>query len=204
MYIPQHFSVSPEQEQEFLHNIRVADFITSTDKGLFATFLPIFFDVENSTFIAHVARNNDHWRLEGKPSILIAHDLNHYVSPSWYESKNEHGKVVPTWNYLTAHIHGTFKSHQNSEWLDSAVRRLTKIHESTRSAPWSVDDTPADFYGGQLKAIVGIEFVVSSIEMKAKLSQNRPSHDIDSVLKHLEGESQNKAAKNIMKFRPSS
>ena len=112
-----------------------------------------------------------------------------YVSPSWYPSKAEHGRVVPTWNYLTAQVYGRLVVHEDAEWLRALVTRLTDAprgpaHRSARGR-WSVTDAPATFLDGQLRAIVGVELVISRIEAKAKLSQNRPAADQAGVLAGL-------------------
>ena len=164
--------------------------ITATDRGLYATFLPLIYDEsvgDSGALLGHVARKNDHWRLEPiGDSMVIAHGPDGYISPSWYASKREHGKVVPTWNYLTAHIHGPLVIHDDVGWLEKLVRRLTDRQEADRSQPWSVDDAPRDYTESQLRAIVGIELRISRVEAKAKLGQNRSSADIDGVIEGLQ------------------
>ncbi len=108
-----------------------------------------------------------------------------YISPGWYASKAEHGRVVPTWNYVTAHVYGELVVHDDPGWTEDLVRRLTVKHESAREHPWSVDDAPRGYIEGQLRAIVGIELAITRIEAKAKLSQNRPAADIDGVIAGL-------------------
>jgi transcriptional regulator len=114
-----------------------------------------------------------------------------YVSPSWYAAKAEHGRVVPTWNYVTAHVYGQLVVHDDPAWVEDVVRRLTAKHETARTespgqAPaWSVDDAPRKFIEGQLRAIVGLELRITRIEAKAKLSQNRPETDIAGVVAGL-------------------
>lgn len=105
-----------------------------------------------------------------------------YVSPSWYASTREHGRAVPTWDYVTVHLHGTATVHRDREWLLAHVRTLTEAHEKDRSPTWSVDDAPADFIDAMLGGIVGIELHVTRIEGKAKLSQNRPGADVEGVV----------------------
>ena len=113
MYLPRHFAADDDQTREFLVGIRVADLITPTGGGLFATFLPLIYDEsagEHGALLGHVARKNAHWRLEpAGESMVIAHGPDAYITPGWYQSKREHGRVVPTWNYLTAHIHGELR-----------------------------------------------------------------------------------------------
>jgi len=120
-------------------------------------------------------------------ALVIVRGPDAYVSPSWYASKAEHGRVVPTWNYVTAHVYGQLVIHDDPDWVGVLVRRLTDRHEADSPRPWSVDDAPASFIAGQLRAIVGVELVISRVDAKAKLSQNRPAADIDGVITGLEG-----------------
>lgn len=189
MYLPKHFKADECETRELLEGIRAADLITATDAGLFATFLPLLYDRtagEFGSLLGHVARKNDHWRLQPVgESMVIAHGPEGYISPGWYESKREHGRVVPTWNYLAAHVHGELVVHDDPTWLEALVRRLTDRHEAGRPAPWSVDDAPRDYIEGQLRAIVGVELRITRIEAKAKLGQNRSPADIDGVIEGL-------------------
>jgi transcriptional regulator len=189
MYLPKHFRADERETHELLAGIQAADLITSTRDGLFATFLPLIHERaigEFGSLFGHVARKNDHWRLQQVgESMVIAHGPEGYISPAWYESKREHGKVVPTWNYLTAHVHGDLVVHDDPVWLEALVRRLTDRHESQRPEPWSVDDAPRDYIDNQLRAIVGVELRITKVEAKAKLGQNRSSADIDGVIAGL-------------------
>jgi len=189
MYVPAHFAADQEIVVEFLTNLGAADLITVTDNGMDATFLPLLFDPsrgEHGALLGHVARNNEQWK---RPAIgealVIAHGVNGYVSPSYYAAKAEHGRVVPTWNYLTLHVHGTLVVHDDPEWVRSLVERLTEKHEAGREHPWAVSDAPADYIAGQLRAIVGIEVQIKRVEAKAKFSQNRSAADVDGVVAGL-------------------
>jgi len=134
----------------------------------------------------HLARNNDQWKLDAAgESLAIVRGPNAYITPGWYASKVEHGRVVPTWNYVTAHVYGQLIVHDDAEWTENLVRRLTTKHEAYRDHPWSVDDAPRAFIEGQLRAIVGIELLITRIEAKAKLSQNRPPADVAGVIEGL-------------------
>jgi transcriptional regulator len=117
-------------------------------------------------------------------------------------SKAEHGRVVPTWNYLTAHVYGRLVVHDDPIWVGALVRRLTDKHETHSAQPWSVDDAPAHFIAGQLRAIVGVELVISRIEAKAKLSQNRPVADIDGVVAGLQARGETASADAVRKSQP--
>jgi transcriptional regulator len=151
--------------------------------------LPFVFDPdagEHGALLGHVARNNPQWREPAAgESLVIVRATDAYVSPSWYASKAEHGRVVPTWNYVTAHVYGRLVVHDDPEWVEALVRRLTDQREAALPHPWSVDDAPAAFVAGQLRAIVGLELQITRIEAKAKLSQNRPAADVDGVVAGL-------------------
>ncbi|MGJ6125786.1 FMN-binding negative transcriptional regulator [Mycolicibacterium sp. Y3] len=186
MYVPAHFAPDDDAVRELLTHHGAADLITATPEGLVATMLPFIYDAEHRTLLGHLARNNPQWQLPvlGE-AMVIVRGADSYISPSWYPSKAEHGRVVPTWNYLTAHVYGTVTIHDDPVWLDALVRRLTDKHEANRPRPWSVDDAPEKFLTGQLRAIVGVEINISRIEAKFKLSQNRPAADIDGVINGL-------------------
>lgn len=189
MYTPPHFAVDEADAKAFLSRIEAADLVTVTEQGLVATFLPFVYAPERSeagSLIGHVARKNEQWKLApAGQALVIAHGLDAYISPSWYPSKAEHGRVVPTWNYTTAHVYGELVVHDDPVWLDDMVRQLTERHEADRSHPWSVDDAPPDFREGQLRAIVGLEVVIERVEVKFKMSQNQKDANIDGVVAGL-------------------
>ena len=189
MYIPAHFAPDDETVGELLRNHGAADLVTLTEQGLVATMLPFIYlpEVgEHGALYGHVARNNDQWKLPAVgDGLAIVRGPDAYVSPTWYASKAEHGRVVPTWNYVTAHVYGQFVVHDDPVWTERLVRRLTAKHEAANAHPWSVDDAPRAFIEGQLRAIVGIEVAISRIEAKAKLSQNRPAADVAGVIAGL-------------------
>ena len=201
MYTPAHFAVDDNAARQFVAEIVTGDLVTMTDDGMIATFLPLLHDANGSPFgslVGHVARTNDQWRRPPQgEALVIARGPDAYVSPSWYASKAEHGRVVPTWNYATAHVYGEIVVHDDVEWLEALVRRLSDRHEQGRVQPWSVDDAPPAFVAGQLRAIVGLELVISRIEVKVKMSQNRPSADIDGVVAGLAADG-NAAASDLV------
>ncbi|HEY3716875.1 MAG TPA: FMN-binding negative transcriptional regulator [Jatrophihabitantaceae bacterium] len=185
MYVPAHFAASDEDVASLLDGAHVVDLISPTADGLIATPLPML--LEGPSLVGHVARNNPHWRAAvAGESMVIAHGPDTYVSPSWYATKREHGRVVPTWNYLTAHVYGELVVHDDVEWLRALVTRLTQRHELDRPQPWSIGDAPEAFIEGQLRAIVGVELRIVRIEAKAKLSQNRPEADRAGVIAGLD------------------
>ncbi|HEY8818854.1 MAG TPA: FMN-binding negative transcriptional regulator, partial [Candidatus Limnocylindrales bacterium] len=133
------------------------------------------------------ARNNGQWRVPAiGEALVIVQGPDAYISPAWYTTKREHGRVVPTWNYVTAHVHGRLEIHDDPDWVEANVRRLTAKYEATRAEPWSVDDAPETYIAGQLKAIVGVEIVIDRVEGKVKLSQNRSDADITGAIEGLE------------------
>ena len=206
VYTPSHFAADEAAALELLEQVGAADLVTATADGLVATFLPLVFDPargEHGSLLGHVARNNDQWQRPAVgPAMVIAHGPDAYISPSWYASKAEHGRVVPTWNYATVHVYGQLVVHDDPEWVDALVRRLTVRQEHGREHPWSVDDAPVAFHAGQLRAIVGVELVVDRIEAKFKLSQNRPEADIDGVVAGLRAEGDEGSAGLVQRFRP--
>ena len=190
MYVPAHFAMGDAAVTELLANHGAADLVTATPDGLVATMLPFVHDPdagEHGALLGHVARNNDQWRraVIGE-ALVIVRSTDAYVSPGWYASKAEHGRVVPTWNYVTAHVYGELVVHDDPAWVEAIVRRLTAKHEASLPHPWSVDDAPPAFVAGQLRAIVGVELRISRLEAKAKLSQNRPAADVAGVIAGLE------------------
>ena len=205
MYTPAHFAVDEDSARAFLSAIEAADLVTVTEQGLVATFLPFVFAPERGevgSLIGHVARKNDQWKLVPiGQALVIAHGLDAYVSPSWYPSKAEHGRVVPTWNYTTAHVYGDLVVHDDPAWLDDMVRQLTTRHEAGRSDPWSVDDAPPDFREGQLRAIVGLEVVIARVEVKFKMSQNQKDANVDGVVAGLSADGREDVATLVDSLR---
>jgi transcriptional regulator len=195
MYIPAHFAPDAALVDELLRNHGAADLVTVTEQGLVATHLPFIYvppgdpktASPHGSLHGHLARNNDQWKrgAAGESLAIVRGPGDAYITPGWYASKVEHGRVVPTWNYVTAHVYGRFVVHDDPVWTEDLVRRLTTKHEAYRDHPWSVDDAPRPFIEGQLRAIVGIELEITRIEAKAKLSQNRPPADVEGVIAGL-------------------
>ena len=189
MYVPAHFTADDEAVHELLANHGAADLVTMTTEGLVATMLPFVYDRSRGALLGHLARNNDHWRRTViGDALVIMRGPDAYVSPAWYASKREHGRVVPTWNYITAHVYGRLVIHDEPEWVERNVRALSTKHEDGRVPAWGVDDAPAEYISGQLRAIVGVELVISRIDAKFKLSQNRSAEDVEGVVGGLEAE----------------
>lgn len=203
MYVPTHFAPTDDDVRELLRNPGAADLVTAGPDGPEATLLPFVHDPDRGALLGHFARNNDHWqRADGLPGLVIVRGPDSYVTPSWYASKAEHGRVVPTWNYVTAHVRGTVTVHDDVEWVEQVVRRLTELHEAGRPAPWGVDDAPEKYLRGQLRAIVGVEVRIERIDAKLKLSQNRPAADVDGVIAGLESAGDTAGARAVAAHRP--
>lgn len=206
MYIPAHFEASPDAIQDLLARPAAANLVTMTSRGLVATLLPLLFEPsigEHGALHGHLARNNTQWsEAPIGEALAIIQGADAYVSPSWYASKAEHGRVVPTWNYSTVHVYGTLVIHDDPAWLGSHVRRLSGLHEAGFERPWSVDDAPERFITGQLRAIVGVELLITRIEAKTKLSQNRNEADIDGVVAGLSARGQAECAADVDRARP--
>jgi transcriptional regulator len=186
MYVPAAFTARDDDVQQLLAHHGAADLVTAGPDGPEATMLPFVHDPGRGALLGHFARGNDHWRrVDGQRCLVMVRGPDSYISPSWYASKAEHGRVVPTWNYVTAHVHGTAVVHDDADWLADVVRRLTDLHETGRPDPWSVDDAPERFVRGQLRAIVGVEVRIDRVDAKFKLSQNRPAADVDGVVARL-------------------
>jgi transcriptional regulator len=195
MYVPAHFKPDDAEVLALLGSGRAANLITATSDGLLATMLPLVYDGPEAradvgswgALLGHVARNNGQWKTPaiGQAMVILA-GPDAYISPAWYATKQEHGRVVPTWNYITAHVYGRLVIHDDPAWVEANVRRLTDHHEGARAEPWSVDDAPEPYVAGQLKAIVGIEILIDRVEGKWKLSQNRSDADIASTIEGLE------------------
>lgn len=178
LYVPHVNVMASDDVRPFVSAIGTAQLVTvGTDGAPDATFLPVLW--EGDSLVGHVARANAHWRrmVEGAPALAIVTGPDTYVSPSWYATKVEHGRVVPTWNYSVVHLRGRLCVHDDPDWVRALVTRLTDHHEQPRAEPWQVTDAPEDYVAKNLRPIVGVEVVVEQVEAKAKLSQNRSGKD---------------------------
>ena len=160
---------------------RLATLVTATANGLVGTPLPLMIDPAEGpygTLYGHVAKANEQWRLAPTGDALaIFMGPDAYVTPSWYASKREHGKVVPTWNYVAIHAYGPAEFFEDADRLLDVVTRLTNHHEAKRAEQWAVSDAPAPFIASQLKGIVGLRMPITRLDGKRKLSQNRAEPD---------------------------
>jgi len=191
MYQPPHFR---EDRTEVLHALMrehcFATLVTLGPDGLNANHIPMEIDPEPTPFGAlrgHLARGNPQWREFSSevPALAIFTGPQAYITPSWYATKNETGRVVPTWNYMVVHAYGSLRTFDDAGRLKSLVTTLTERQETGMAEPWRVDDAPADFIERQLKGIVGIEFAIERLEGKWKISQNRDAADRAGVVDRL-------------------
>jgi transcriptional regulator len=194
MYLPRHFD---ESRVDVLHGLIHAHplgaLVTLTAGGLDANHIPFEVDPEPAPFgtlRGHVARANPVWRdlTPDVEALVIFQGPDIYVSPAWYPTKQETGKVVPTWNYAVVHAHGRPRFIDDREWLRVFVTALTNRHESGRPDPWQVTDAPADYVESMLGAIVGLEIPITRLVGKWKMSQNRPAQDRGGVVDGLRRE----------------
>jgi transcriptional regulator len=194
MYIPSSFS---EDDLSTLHAFMEANpfasLITAIGgaSNLYATHLPLVLDRSrgsHGTLLGHIARANPHARqlVDGPHEALVVLAGPHaYITPMWYPTKAEHGRVVPTWDYVAVHVHGEVILREDAEFLRPHLEALTNAHEGNRSDRWHVSDAPKEFITQQMRAIVGVEIQIERIEGKWKMSQNRSVADIDGVVAGL-------------------
>jgi transcriptional regulator len=182
----------PEILRGLIRSARLAILVSNGPDGVpDVTHLPLLLVEEEGTaearIIGHVARGNPHWRrlAAAGRALAVFPGVEAYVSPNWYASKAEHGKVVPTWNYEAVHAEGPVEIVEDAARLHGFVSLLTAAHEASQPRPWSVEDAPASFVAGQLRGIVGVSLRVERLVGKRKLSQNRPPADRDGAVAGL-------------------
>lgn len=191
MYQPPHFREDRLDVQHALIRAHpLGLLVTSGKTGLMANPIPFVLDAAASplgTLRAHLSRANPQWRDfdPAQEALVVFQGTETYITPSWYEAKREHGKVVPTWNYAIVQAYGPMRIMDDPAWLLKQVATMTSIQEAARPEPWAVGDAPADFLAAQLKGIVGVEIEITRIEGKWKVSQNRPEADRKGVVAGL-------------------
>ncbi|SDB64898.1 FMN-binding negative transcriptional regulator [Pseudomonas sp. NFACC13-1] len=187
MYNPKAFAVEDlPQLHQMMGDCRLAVLVTHGEHGVQASHLPLLLDTQqgpNGTLYGHMARANPQWRdlQAGAEALVIFAGAEAYVSPGFYPSKAEHGKVVPTWNYVAVHAYGSAEVFSDAQRLRNLVGALTDRHETAREQPWKIDDAPPEYIDSMLKAIVGFALPVQRLEGKRKLSQNRSPADVAGV-----------------------
>lgn len=190
-YIPKPFEVT---DVGALHGLirrhPLGALVTLTDGGLDANHIPFLVSPDPAPFgtlHGHVARANPVWR-ESRPvsgALVVFQGEERYISPSWYPTKEETQKVVPTWNYVVVHAHGPVRFVDDAAWLRSHLEALTREHESPRETPWAVIDAPADYVDSMITALIGVEIPIGRLSGKWKVSQNRPARDRQGVVEGL-------------------
>jgi len=217
MYQPSHFRVD---DTAALHALMrehpLATLVVPTADGVEINHLPLHLDEQAGMLVGHVARANPVWKMQPTgPVVAVFQGPQAYITPSWYATKREHGKVVPTWNYAVVHAHGTPRwigadTPDGDAWLHALVQRLTDHHEAAHrervaaqghvAAPaWAVDDAPADYLATMRRAIVGLELPIARLEGKFKLSQNRPATDRDGVIAGLRERGEAESAGDVLR-----
>jgi len=194
MYVPRFNALDDlDAIRAMVRGVGAAELVTVGADGYpAATRLPVLWDEGEGRLVFHLARANPQWRDvpvdEDVPALAVVTDAEAYVSPAWYATKAEHGRVVPTWNYSAVQFTGRLRRHEDPVWLRNAVSMLTRQHEALRPDPWTVTDAPPAYIEKQLRAIVGLELTVERVEAKAKLSQNRSAEDRSGVIAGLRTE----------------
>ena len=192
MYNPPHFQEQrPEVLQQLIREHSLAALVTLGPEGLIANHVPLVLDPAAGplgTLRGHLSRVNPPWRdsLPEVSALAIFQGPAAYITPSWYPTKAQSGKVVPTYNYMVVHAHGPLHTYDDPRLLERNVRDLTDLHEARFAQPWSVDDAPADYVQGLLRGIIGIEIPIARLEGKWKLSQNRPVEDRQGAIDGLQ------------------
>jgi len=211
MYIPEVFR---EEDRDaiaaMIHSCPLATLVTHSADGLFATPLPMIYaasEGEHGVLYGHIARANPQWKEPAnavgpaEDALVLFQGPNAYITPAWYATKAETGKVVPTWNYIAVHAYGPVEFYHHPEDLLGIVTKLTRQHEAGRPQPWSVSDAPADYIQSQLRSIVGLRIPIRRIEAKKKLSQNQPAANRAGV-KHGLSQSPSEQDRHIAKIIP--
>ena len=192
MYLPKHFEERDAGRlRGLIQRYPLGALVTATESGLDANHIPFLFADTGSaagTLHGHIARANPLWRevVGDAPALVIFQGPDSFISPSWYPSKRENARVVPTWNYAVVHAHGVLRCVDDPAWVRSHVEALTREHEGKRDVPWAVNDAPADFIEKMVAAVVGIEISITRLVGKWKVSQNRSTSDRVAVVEALE------------------
>lgn len=216
MYQPSHFRVD---DTAALHALMrehpLATLVVPTADGADINHLPLHLDADRGVLVGHVARANPVWQMAPTgPAVAVFQGPQAYITPNWYATKREHGKVVPTWNYAVVHVHGTPRwitadTPDGEAWLHALLHKLTDHHEAAHRervaaqghqapAAWGVDDAPADYLATMRRAIVGFELPIDRLEGKFKLSQNRPAVDRDGVIAGLRERGEADSAEGVL------
>jgi transcriptional regulator len=206
MYVPAHFKSNDiERMHALIHACPLGTLVTQGPGGLTANHVPFELDRAANLLRCHVARANPVWSdaLAGADeALVIFRGADAYISPSWYASKAETHRVVPTWNYIAVHVHGTIAIRDDATWLRGLLARLTRRFEATQAQPWKMTDAPADYIDAMLDEIVGIEIPIGRLDGKWKMSQNRSEADRIGVSEGLKGIGADAVADEVLRSKP--
>jgi transcriptional regulator len=200
MYIPEKFRQTDSAAmQQLISEQPLASLIVATEAGMEASHIPLYWvtvDAETAVLRGHVAKANKIWQLCATATdvLVIFSGPQVYISPNYYATKQIDAKVVPTWNYLSVHLHGQLVARHEADWKREMLNRLTNQQEASQAIPWQMTDAPADYLDKQLQGIVGLELTVSSMVGKWKVSQNQPIENKLSVVEHLQKQDQDNSA----------
>lgn len=192
MYVSKHHQLNePDAVSKLIESHSLGAWVCHPKEGLVANHIPFFLDRTrgpHGTLIGHVARANSVWRqlCPHTPSVVIFQGAQSYITPGWYPGKAEHGKVVPTWNYVVAHVHGSAQVIEDRDWKLDMLNRLTASQEARQTIPWQVGDAPTDYIDKLMQAVVGIEISIDRIEGKLKASQDEALQDRRGTVKGLQ------------------
>ncbi len=186
MYIPSHFQ---EKREDVLLRLIAENplsvIVWQSSDGTAADHIPMFFkesESGNGCLIGHVAKNNPLWQYASDQEVLVIFQgANAYISPNWYATKQETGKVVPTWNYVAVHVYGKIRAIDDAKWILQQLTTLTSLHEQSQTKPWKITDAPSDYIERMISAVVGIKIEITKIIGKSKMSQNQVIHNQQSV-----------------------
>jgi transcriptional regulator len=203
MYVPSQFREDrPAVLAQAVRDIQLAMLVTAGPDGVQISHVPMLLKEEPAgwTLDSHVARPNPHWKLAGSTNetVAIFRGPHAYISPSWYASKREHGRVVPTWTYVAVHAHGTLEAVDDGTWLATHIDALTRTNEAGREHSWAVADAPPDYIAGLKRGIVGLRLHVTRVEGAWKMNQHRSESDRLSTIAGLEAEPGDGAVAQVM------
>lgn len=192
MYVSKHHqSKDREAVIALMQTYPLGAWVCHSQEGMIANHVPFFLDRTrgpHGTLMGHVARANPVWRqlTADTPSVVMFQGAQSYITPSWYPGKAEHGRVVPTWNYVVAHAHGTARAIEDPDWMRDMLIRLTDSQESQQTSPWHVSDAPSSFIEKLMRGIVGVEIQINRLEGKLKASQDEDSRDRHGTVRGLQ------------------
>ncbi|QEE30557.1 FMN-binding negative transcriptional regulator [Terriglobus albidus] len=197
MYTPEIFAEHDRKQiASLIRSVGLATLVTYSADGLMATPLPLVFaedEAEHGVLHGHIARANPQWQQDAVgDALVIFQGPDAYVHPGWYPTKAEHGRVVPTWNYVAVHAYGAVEFYDDPNRLLEGLSALTKRFEAGRQDQWSVQDAPRDYIEAQLRGIIGVRIPIRRIDAKQKLSQNQPSRNRAGVKAGLSASSRHK------------